>query len=260
MNCPICFENFSPSSRSPLIICANYHCICSSCTPSLINCPLCREPLLSQPKTNTSLLSVLQDILNGKFIPEVPADELQIDYSAILGEGGFAKVYPAIWNGSYVAVKIVALTDSARLKLQRELSIMFSLSHPLVLRVFGMTYADGRVGIVMERADHPLYSPTPLTLATITNAIDTVLAVHFLHSRSIVHHDLKPENVLMVNGKIKVADFGTARTISSNTCSKSTRAFPPKYAAPELLDDEYFPQSDVYSLGLLLYETLRFLV
>ncbi|KAL0217318.1 hypothetical protein RCL1_007899 [Eukaryota sp. TZLM3-RCL] len=153
--------------------------------------------------------------------------------------------------------QIVSVSANGVLKLERELSLMASLNHPLVIRVFGIVYLpQNRVGIVMERALHSLPAPTVTSPETLKHAIDIVNAVKYLHSMSIVHYDLKPANILISNNHIKLTDFGTSRIVSSNTTIATTAAFTPKYAAPECLEKKVSPQSDVYSIGVILYEIL----
>ncbi|KAL0224722.1 hypothetical protein RCL1_002634 [Eukaryota sp. TZLM3-RCL] len=132
---------------------------------------------------------------------------------------------------------------------------MTQLNNPLVLRVFGLCYFQNEVGIVMERADYSLQYPTPLTLESLDFALQLVSAVKYLHARSVLHHDIKPANLLVCNGKLKVSDFGTARTISNNTVKNVSVTYTPKYAAPEVLDNKASMHSDVYNIGMKLCAT-----
>ncbi|KAL0209255.1 hypothetical protein RCL1_003513 [Eukaryota sp. TZLM3-RCL] len=259
MDCCICFESFNTSTNIPLLVCEQGHSICSSCTPSLKLCPLCRVKIFKSPKPNVSLLSFVESIKEGPQCPQILANALKIDFeNGLIGQGGNASVYSAEWNGGSVAVKVVSVSANGISKLERELSLMSSLNHPLVIRVFGIVYLhQNRVGIVMERAMHSLPAPTVTSPESLKHAIDIVNAVKYLHSRSIVHYDLKPANILIANNHIKLTDFGTSRTVSSTTTiATTTAAFTPKYAAPECLDKKVSPQSDVYSIGVILYEIL----
>ncbi|KAL0208960.1 hypothetical protein P9112_011547 [Eukaryota sp. TZLM1-RC] len=108
----------------------------------------------------------------------------------------------------------------------------------------------------MERADGKLQIPSPLSGSTLTIAKNICYTLKFLQSKSIIHGDIKPDNVLIVNGQIRLADFGTSRVIASHSIIQSAKAFTLKYAASEVLNGESVQQSDVYSMGVLLYELL----
>ncbi|KAL0217646.1 hypothetical protein RCL1_008227 [Eukaryota sp. TZLM3-RCL] len=258
MDCCVCFESFNTTTNVPLLVCDYGHSVCSSCSPSLNRCPFCRENVFSSSKRNIPLVNFLETLKDGPTCPQIPAADLQIDFeNGLIRQGGNASVYSAEWNGASVAVKVVSVSANGVLKLERELSLMASLNHPLVIRVFGIVYLpQNRVGIVMERALHSLPAPTVTSPETLKHAIDIVNAVKYLHSMSIVHYALKPANILISNNHIKLTDFGTSRIVSSNTTIATTAAFTPKYAAPECLEKKVSPQSDVYSIGVILYEIL----
>ncbi|KAL0241814.1 hypothetical protein GEMRC1_007049 [Eukaryota sp. GEM-RC1] len=106
---------------------------------------------------------------------------------------------------------------------------MASLSHPFVLRVFGITRLPQHIGILMELGSGHLPVPTSLSPTTLAQAIDICSAVKYLHSKGIVHHDIKPQNIIIVNSQVKLAEFGSSRT-NSDTSSLQVSC---KYTPPE---------------------------
>ncbi|KAL0237968.1 hypothetical protein GEMRC1_012442 [Eukaryota sp. GEM-RC1] len=136
------------------------------------------------------------------------------------------------------------------------MNLLFNLNHPAVLRVFGTTYFDDSIGIVMELASSPLPSPSLPSPTTVRYAKELSQAVKFLHLKSVVHEYLKPANVLLVDDHVRVADIGTSKNLAATTLVTKTNAMSPKYAAPEQFESNASPFSDIYSLGLILYELL----
>ena len=188
----------------------------------------------------------------------------------LLGRGGQGAVYEASRDdGSFqqtVAIKILKWeTDSAgRERFQRERQILAGLDHPYIARLLdGGETDDGSPYLVMEFVDG-----VPLNDATqnwpLRQKLELFLriadAVTFAHANLIVHRDLKPGNILVTaDRKPKVLDFGIARLIDDTTPVTMTalRAFTPSYASPEqVLGEPITTASDVYSLGVVLYEIL----
>ncbi|KAL0243098.1 hypothetical protein GEMRC1_005659 [Eukaryota sp. GEM-RC1] len=137
------------------------------------------------------------------------------------------------------------------------MNLLVQLNHPAVLRVYGLCSWEERIGIVMERASSCLPSPNSFSFLTVEYAKELCQGVRYLHSKSVVHGDLKPGNVLVVDDRIRIADFGTSRNIESTTTIPRTAAITLRYAAPEQLDDSVTPQSDIYSIGIILYELFQ---
>ncbi|KAL0223526.1 hypothetical protein P9112_002916 [Eukaryota sp. TZLM1-RC] len=235
----ICVSCDNPqSSVKPVLNCSNAHFLCHTCFAQNFSCPLCRNELRWD-----------SDHLN-----DIPNSEIQI--GKIIGEGGSATVYEAHWYGKEVALKAIRLSnDKESRKLKQELKTLINLNHPSILRVFGLTYLEGdRLSIVMEKGSGTVKVPSILSYQTLRNAIDVVHGLIFLHSRQTIHGDLKPQNILLVNSEIKLCDFGTAKLLSNN--DTNTLRFTPKYAGIEVFDEKVCPESDVYSLGVILFEML----
>ena len=194
-----------------------------------------------------------------------------------LARGGMATVYQAVDTRltRTVAVKVmhVGLGDDAEFarKFDREARAAAKLSHPNVVSVFdqGQDRLDGHVSrpyIVMEYVDgqtlaRPDQREAPMPALRALELIEPVLAaLASAHDAGLVHRDVKPENVLISDrGQLKVADFGLAKAISSQT-STATQGLligTVSYLPPELvLSGRADARSDVYSAGVVLFELL----
>lgn len=194
----------------------------------------------------------------------------------VIGRGGMGAVYLAHRaDGVFdqrVAVKMVrGVLDSDLLvrRFRHERQILASLDHPDIARVFdGGTTEEGLPYFVMEYVDGVEIDrsaderrlPVAERLRLFLRVID---AVQHAHERQVVHRDLKPSNILVTSdGHPKLLDFGIAKILDPAGDTRSTltalaRPMTPDYASPEQVrGGEVTPASDVYSLGLLLYELL----
>ena len=188
----------------------------------------------------------------------------------LLGRGGFASTYLARHeqSGRRVALKVLhpyRQDDPEFLgRFRQEVRLGSLLNHPNLVRVVDPGPESGAPWLAMEyvdgqRLDHLLRERgiLPLTeVLTIVRAIASAMA--HAHAHGVVHRDLKPGNVMLVNGQVKVLDFGIARTMDSETLT-TTYAFlgTPLYAAPEVqLKSQVGPAADCYSLGIMLFELL----
>ncbi|KAL0209973.1 hypothetical protein P9112_010057 [Eukaryota sp. TZLM1-RC] len=113
------------------------------------------------------------------------------------------------------------------------------------------------MSIVMDRSSSSLHAPFPLSHTSLSHAISITSALHFLHSNNFIHRDLKPQNILMVDGLPRISDFGTSKIIADTATLKTINAMTPKYAALEGFDNNSSQESDVYALGIILYELLN---
>ncbi|KAL0238639.1 hypothetical protein GEMRC1_013112 [Eukaryota sp. GEM-RC1] len=252
LDCSICNSIFKDACS---LQCG--HCFCLACISEWLSqnrsCPNCRsETSLNDVVPCDSLREAVESfVINPASVPEISSNDISFDFNDELGNGIAATVYPCDWAGSSVALKLVRKTDQNEAKLLQEVSHMTSLSHPFVLRVFGITRLPRHIGILMELGSGHLQVPTSLSPTTLSQAIDICTAVQHLHSKSLVHHDIKPQNVILVNSQVKLADFGSSRTVDNYT---STLQVTPKYTPPEAFNKIYGTAFDVYSLGILFYE------
>ncbi|KAL0241387.1 hypothetical protein GEMRC1_006622 [Eukaryota sp. GEM-RC1] len=252
LDCSICTSIFDKACTLP---CG--HCFCLSCITEWLkqkrDCPNCRCPASISDVVPCYVVREVVDALarNPAASPEILYEELSVNINNELGSGISGTVYLCEWADTNVALKLVRKTDQNESRLLQEVSHMASLSHPFVLRVFGITRLPKHIGILMELGSGHLQVPTSLSPTTLAQAIDICSAVKYLHSKGIVHHDIKPQNVILVNSQVKLADFGSARTMHYYT---STLEVAPTYTAPEAFRKIYGPAFDVYSLGILFYE------
>jgi len=186
-----------------------------------------------------------------------------------LGVGGSAQVYLARDEslGRDVAIKVLdadAARDGALRRLfVREAQALAKLSHPNIVAVHDVGEADSLPFIVMEHLPgrslkQLIERDGPLPVAdAVRLAVEIASGLAFAHSRGIVHADLKPSNVLLDNeGHARIADFGIARTPQEDATTPQLFATA-MYVAPERVEGRpVTASSDIYGLGLVLYEML----
>ena len=193
----------------------------------------------------------------------------------LLGRGGMGEVYLAERaDGAYsqrVALKLVQPEGRSRAilgRFLREREILAHLDHPNIARLLdGGSAPDGRPYFVLEWVDGIAVTAycieRSLALTERLKLVCTVCdAVDSAHRRLIVHRDLKPANILVTaDGTVKLLDFGIAKLLAPEPGDAATmthlegRALTPAYASPEqILGEPVTVASDVYALGLLLYE------
>jgi serine/threonine protein kinase len=166
-----------------------------------------------------------------------------------------------------VAVKLLlpamAVRPDVRRRFEAEARAAASLSHPNAVAVFDTGEHEGVAYIVMERlpgetlADRLTGGPVdPGWVRGL--ARDVLGALSAAHAAGIVHRDVKPGNILLTpDGSAKIADFGIATSLDADPTSASHLIGTPAYLAPERLDGApASPRSDLYSLGVVLYEAL----
>lgn len=221
----------------------------------------------SNPPSNP-MLSSSDAIGGGRFAPGlIVAERYRI--VAMLGRGGMGEVYRAedLKLSQVVAIKFLpeALSrDAAALaRFHSEVRIARQVSHPNVCRVFDIGDVEGIPFLTMEYVDGEDLASLVRRIGRlpqdkaveISRQICAGLAA--AHERGVVHRDLKPANLMLDGaGKIRITDFGLAG-IAAGIQGAEVRAGTPAYMAPEqLAGKEVTPKSDLYSLGLVMYEVL----
>ena len=195
---------------------------------------------------------------------------------ALLGRGGMGEVWEAERaDGQFdqlVALKLLKRgmdSEEVLRRFLRERQILARLEHPNIARLLdGGLAPDGRPYLVLERVDgEPIVEWCRDQRADLATRLRLVIAVaeavDLAHRNLVVHRDLKPSNLLVdASGTVKLLDFGIAKILASdNETGDSTRledrALTPAYAAPEqILGRPATTSTDVYSLGVVLYELL----
>jgi len=181
-----------------------------------------------------------------------------------LGSGGFGTVYLAqdTWIDKKVAIKVPHRQNLDFGELLREPRLLASVSHPNIVAITTAEKQEGVFFIVME------YVPgeTLESIIALKGAIELPRALDFTcqicnamdhaHRQGVLHRDLRPANVLIgENDMLKVADFGTSRFLEIAAHGTTVIGSPP-YMAPEQFHGKAVFASDIYSLGVTMYQML----
>ena len=184
-----------------------------------------------------------------------------------IGTGGMADVYKAKDHklNRFVAVKVLKpefREDTTFIrKFRSEAQAAAGLTHPNIVNVFDVGDDEGVYYIVMELIEgitlkEYIAKKGKLSIKEATSiAIQVSMGLEAAHNHGIVHRDVKPQNIIIsTDGKVKVTDFGIARAASSNTISSNVMGSV-HYSSPEQVRGGYSDEkSDIYSLGITLYE------
>ncbi|KAH3765865.1 tyrosine protein kinase [Pelomyxa schiedti] len=189
-----------------------------------------------------------------------------------IGEGSYGSVFQGSWRNGEVAVKVLKIQSGTGVyeDFQREVEMLESLRNIYIVNFVGAVHLSGALAIVTE------YMPlgnlwSCMQKHTFSQALklkcllDAAKGILFLHTSSILHRDLKPDNFLMASLQIdapvncKLTDFGTCRDVHSNSSKLMTTGIgTPAYMSPELLDNRaYTSSADVYSFAIVMYQILK---
>ena len=189
----------------------------------------------------------------------------------LIGVGGMAYVYRAYDRAEdrWVAVKILKSefsnnSDFLR-RFRNESKAIAVLSHPNIVKVYDVSFGDQIQYIVMEYIDGITLKEYIEQEGVIrwNEALhfttQILLALEHAHEKGIIHRDIKPQNIMLLrDGTIKVADFGIARFLQSETQTMTDKAIGSvHYIAPEQARGDYITdKADIYSVGVMLYEMI----
>ena len=196
-----------------------------------------------------------------------------------VAQGGMGTIYEALRVDKEftkrVAIKIVKRgmdTDVILRRFRKERQILAAFNHPNIASLLdGGTTDDGLPYFVMEYIEgKPLYNYCDTHQLSVAQRLQLFVsicdAVHYAHQRQVIHRDIKPSNVLVTaDGVAKLLDFGIAKLLNPDILGDMTRdstgtamrLMTPEYASPEQIQGRpTSPATDVYSLGVLLYELL----
>lgn len=186
----------------------------------------------------------------------------------LVGQGQFGQVYCAIHGktGRLVALKNLNRDRFPTHRFLRELRFLLSLEHPHIANCRALEQSSQGRQLVLDYCEGGtlrdlLEQSVPLSLGEIlTMASEILEALKHAHQKGIIHCDIKPENILLTltpNGwQTKVSDFGIARLSQELQGQYAGATGSPAYMAPERFYFQYSSSSDLYAVGIILYELL----
>jgi serine/threonine protein kinase len=199
----------------------------------------------------------------------------QLEILGLVGQGGMGAVYQARQRqlDRLVALKIlpaeVSHDPAFAERFMREARALARLNHPNIVTVHDFGKADGYYYFLMEFIDgvtlrHLLAEGKLAPREALAIVPQVCEALQYAHDQGVVHRDIKPENILLdKTGRVKIADFGLARLVGTDTESRRLTQprevmGTPHYMAPEQVEKPQFVdhRADIYSLGVVFYEML----
>ncbi len=198
----------------------------------------------------------------GAFLSLAPGARPLPEYTLerLLGRGAFGEAWQARGPGGVaVALKFLDLGDRGGTLELRSLELIKDIRHPHLLSLFGFWERPPYLILAMELGDRTLldrlhearnqggYGIPPAELLEYLR--EAAKGIDHLNERGIQHRDIKPHNLLLVGGGVKVADFGLARLLE-HSLTAASGCMTPAYAAPELLNGKVASQSDQYALAV----------
>src|ERR1700735_4889791 len=269
MTCRTCAKDVPDSSR-----------FCLSCGSALkggvplvtqtvatsASTPPPRTPAPARTPSHSSLSSSSGSLAEGRFLPgALLADRYRI--VALLGRGGMGEVYRAhdLTLGQEVALKflpeVAARNPGALARFYNEIRLARQFSHSSVCRVYDLGEVEGQPYLSMEYVDGEDLGSLLRRIGRLPSdkaveiARQLCAGLAAAHAKGVLHRDLKPANVMLDGrGHVVVTDFGLA-ALADEIPGEEIRNGTPAYMAPEqLAGKEVTVQSEIYSLGLVLYE------
>ena len=198
-----------------------------------------------------------------------PENPFHKDFKIIklLGEGAFGKVYLAKSQINDVerAIKIISKDNYEGKTYEREFKILKELNHPNILKYAGSYDYKNKVYLVTEYCNgkellNEIIKNCRLTEKEAQNYFREISeALCYLHSKNVVHRDLKPENIIIEKKTklVKLIDFGLSKKKFKKTTKIRSEVGTVMYSSPEVDAGYYSEKCDVWSMGVILYLTLR---
>lgn len=186
----------------------------------------------------------------------------------LVGQGQFGQVYCAIHRktGRLVALKHLNRDRLPTNRFLRELRFLLSLEHPHIVNCHALEQSTTGRQLVLDYCEGGtlrsiMEQETQLTLAEILTLVIQILqALEHAHSQQVVHCDIKPENIVLIltpdGWQAKVSDFGIARLSQEYISDQTGGTGSPAYMAPERFYHQHAAASDLYAVGIILFELL----
>jgi len=215
----------------------------------------------------TAIQPILELSLSGDIQTHKEIDPAEIEFEELLAEGSSGKVYKGKWKGLEVALKKFEddMLSFSMIEFRREVAIMSILKHPNLVLFYGACTKTKSSLIIITKfikkgslrnllMDKSFEIPFNFKLKI---CIEIAQGMAFLHSKDIIHRDLKSLNVLVdEENSMKITDFGTSRIVERATLMTSAIGTV-SWMAPEILNNEkYSEKADVYSFGIIIWEIL----
>ncbi len=211
--------------------------------------------------------------VSGDFLTETPPAVPGYELYEVLGSGGMGIVYKARQKAvnRIVALKVVLAgrhcSVSDLVGFRKEAETVARLRHPNVIQIYEVAQHDGRPFLALEYVDGGSLSQSltgnPVSPSKAAAFMLTIAnAIQYVHEHGVIHRDLKPANILLAaDGTPKITDFGLAKRLDDGGDQTRTGTVKgtPNYMAPEQAlgrTSEIGPATDVYSLGVIMYELL----
>lgn len=186
-----------------------------------------------------------------------------------IGQGAFGEVYSAyaVRTARKVAIKKMAVTPKNMKHLLTEIHIQKTSHHPNIVEYIDSYFVDDQLWVVLEYMgggsltaileQFPFIELTEPQMAYVCTEI--LKALSYIHSKHRLHRDIKSDNVLLgSDGQVKLADFGFATQLTTQTTTRNTVIGTPYWMAPELIEGKnYGPRVDVWSLGIMVREMVE---
>jgi len=230
-------------------------------------------------------VSHLHDLIisPGMLVQGSTNDPFQVyDFIKVLGEGSYGKVSKVIHRklNIFRALKAIDkktggfISEEHQKKLIKEISILKSLDHPNIIKVYEYFDTESRLYIVTELCNggelfERILKMKNFSEKTVANVMKQLLsAVNYCHLNNVIHRDLKPENILIETQadakqdyfRIKIIDFGTSDVYRNRRNSKikklTEKIGSSYYMAPEVLNGNYNEKCDIWSCGVIMYMLL----
>jgi serine/threonine protein kinase len=179
-------------------------------------------------------------------------------YNEPIGYGSFSIIYKGYNTHSHNLIAIKQITKIIDKRyFNNEVALMKNLDHPNILKLYDVIRKKDTIYLILEYCncgDLSQYIASSENKNNIKYLYNILFGLEYLYKNRILHRDVKPHNILIHNGLIKISDFGFAKAFEKNELI-TTFCGSPLYMAPEIIKNkEYNSKSDIWSLGVIIFE------